>query len=250
MLCMSLGPGDALASEAVLNNTLVLARKSVGEFWDHFRSVTCVEQVTQEKFGKEGKREHKQEATFDYLVLMNVEKNGLSVEESRLQKSRKQKTKNVPLMISTGLPTLLLAFHPYYRDAFRYELASDEPVTGDGLIRIRFKHIPGTQSTTALRLRGKDYALDVEGTAWVDSGTGAIQRISAGIAGPLSDLNLKALEMDVSYSPHDFQSGEGIYWLPSTAVVEIRTERQRWRNHHQYSGYKRFSVNTEDKISR
>ena len=115
-------------------------------------------------------------------------------------------------------------------------------------MRIHFEHILGTKSTTALRLRDRNYPLDIQGTAWIDPATGAIHRIAAGLGAPISDLNLKALEMEVRYDPHEFSTREDAYWLPSTATISIRTERQQWRNVHQYSKYKRFTVNTEDKI--
>jgi hypothetical protein len=238
------------SSGATLDNILVHARKSVGAFWAQFSSVTCVEKVTQEKLGKRGEIEYTQKSTFDYLVLLNAEKDGLFVDESRLQQGRKGKPKNIPLLITTGLPTLLFVFHPYYQDNFRYQLQGDEPAGGHRLVKIEFKHVPGTTSTIALRLRAEDYPLDIQGVAWVDPETGAINRIVAELAAPMSDHKLKALTMEVRYDPQEVPSGEGAYWLPSTATIDIQTERQHWRNVHQYLQYKRFTVSAEDKISR
>ena len=116
------------------------------------------------------------------------------------------------------------------------------------LLRIRFEHIPGKRSTIALRLRGKDLPLEIQGVASIDPETGAIHEIVAGLSAPMSDINLKALEMDVHYDPQVFGTVADAYWLPSTATISIRTERQHWRNVHQYSNYKRFSVNSENKI--
>jgi hypothetical protein len=117
------------------------------------------------------------------------------------------------------------------------------------LLRIRFEHIPGKRSTTALRLRGKDLPLEIQGVASIDPETGAIHKIVAGLSAPMSDISLKVLEMDVRYDPQAFGTAGDAYWLPSTATINIQTERQHWRNVHQYSNYKRFSVNSENKIS-
>jgi len=238
------------ASDAALNDALVQARKSVGTFWDQFRSVTCVEKVTQEKLGKHGKVDYSQKSIFDYLVLLNAGKDDLFVEESRLQQGKKNKEKNIPLLIANGLPTLILVFHPYYQEDFSYQLEGDEIVGGRRLVKVRFKHVPGTKSTTALRLRGRDYPLDIEGTAWLDPATGAIHRIEAGLATPMPEHNLKVLRMEVSYNQYEFPSVDGVSWLPSTATVNIETERQHWRNTHRYSSYKKFTVNTEEIVSR
>jgi hypothetical protein len=238
------------ANEAPIKDILALVQKSVETFWNQCGSVICVESVTQEKFGKHNKIEYKQKSTFDYLVLLNVEKDGLSVDESRMQQGKMGKAKNIPLLVAGGLPALILGFHPFYRESFHYELAGDEQADGHRLVKIQFKHIPGTRSTTALQLRGKDYPLDLQGVAWVDVDTGAIHKIVAGLSSPMIDLNFKSLEMEVCYAAHRFPSEEGIAWLPSTATIAIQTERQRWRNIHQYSNYKKFTVHTEDRVSR
>lgn len=251
-------PAAAMASEdssapvsgARLNDILGLARKSVGEFWQQFGLVTCVESVAQQKLGKKGEIQSLRKSTFDYMVFLNAEPDDFSVEESRLLQGKESKAKNVPLLIASGLPTLLLVFHPYYEDDFNYRLEGEEMAGGRKLIRIRFEHIPGRRSTTALRLRGRDYPLDIQGIASVDPETGAIQKIIAGLSAPMSDVNLKTLEMDVRYDPQKFRAAESVYWLPSTATINVQTERQHWRNVHQFSNYKRFSVNTEIKISK
>jgi len=234
--------------DATLKDALVHARHSVNSFWGQFRSVTCVEKVTQEKLGKQGRIEHAQKATFDYLALMSVEQSGLSVEESRLEQGKAGKAKNVPMLITNGVPTLLLVFHPFYRESFRYEL--DGSPSPEGQVKIHFAHIAGTRSTAAVRLRGKDHPLEIQGTAWLDSATGFIHRIVAEIAAPMGDINLKSVQMAVNYAPMTFPAGNDPYWLPLTADIDIQTARQHWHNVHQYSNYKRFTVNTEDKVLR
>jgi hypothetical protein len=245
-------PGDygTPSTSPTLSETLVQARKSVGTFWKQFTSVTCIEKIAQEKLGKKGNREYLRRSTFDYLVLSNAQGDAISVEESRLEQGKSGKVKNIPLMIANGLPMLLLVFHPYYEEDFEYRLQGEELVDGSRLVKIGFRHIPGMRSTTALRLRGKDYPLDLQGTAFIDPQTGTIHRIVAGIAGPMSDFNLKSLEMDVQYAPFEFPPATRFYWLPSTATVDVHTELQHWRNIHQYSNYKRFTVATEEKVSK
>jgi hypothetical protein len=240
-------PSVAVSTIPVLGDILMRVHKSVEDFWGKFGSVTCIEKVVQEKLGKQGKIEYNQKSTFDYLILLNAENNDLSVEESRLEQGN-SKTKRVPLLVTSGLPILLLVFHPYYEEDFRYTLEGDEFENGRRLVRIRFQHITGMRSTTALRLRGKDYPLDIQGVASIDPETGAICRVVAGIGEPIGDFNLKALEMDVRYESYQFPTDKGRYWLPSTATINIQSERQHWRNIHHFTNYKRFTVSSEDKV--
>jgi hypothetical protein len=247
---MSPGGYGASSTSSALSEILVQTRKSVGDYWEQFTSVTCIEKVAQEKLGKKGNMEYVRKSIFDYLVLSDTQGDAISVEESRLEQGKSGKLKNIPLMVANGLPMLLLVFHPYYEEDFQYHLQGEELADGRKLVKIGFQHIPGMRSTTALRLRGKDYPLDLQGTAFIDPQTGTIHRIVAGIAGPMNDFNLKSLMMDVQYTPCEFPPAKGVYWLPSTATIDIHTELQHWRNIHQYSNYKRFTVATEEKVSK
>ena len=239
------------AADRPLEEALSLTSKSVELFWQQFSSITCTEYVTQEKIGLQGKVEYKLDSVFDYLILMSLNGDDLTVEESRLLQKSEGKSKNLPLLTTRGFPTLLLIFHPYYQADYRYQLDGDEVVGGQRLMRIRFEHIQGMRSTSALALRGRDYALDLKGTAWVDPATGNIQKIVAGLQAPLDDLNLKVLNTEVTYESQRFPDNPGqAYWLPMTATIDVETARQRWRNVHKFADYKKFSVKSESAISK
>jgi hypothetical protein len=242
------GPGTSATPS--LGDVLEQTTRRVEQFWQQFSSVTCTETVRQEKLGKQGKIEYQQQSIFDYLIFMTLEGDDLRIEESRLLQKSIGKSKNLPLLITSGFPTLLLVFHPYYQEDYRYQLDGTEQIQGGNLIRLRFEHVPGTRSTSALRLRGRDYPLDLQGTAWVNPQDGSIQKMTAGLAVPMDDLNLKALNVEVQYEPHQFPSSPGTEWLPSTATIDVETARQHWHNVHTFSNYKRFSVNSESTVSK
>ncbi len=238
------------SSDPKLDRALEVTSKSVERFWKQFSSVTCTEDVKQEKLGKQGKVEYKQESQFDYLIFMNLKGEDLTVEESRLLQKRIGKSQNLPLLMTSGFPTLLLVFHPYYTGNYRYQFDGEETDGGERLLKIRFEHIPGTRSTSALRLRGKDYSLDLKGTAWVKPETGTIEKMVAELESPLDDLNLKALHVEVAYRPQQFASAAEPAWLPATATIDVETARQHWRNVHEFSDYKQFSVKSESTVGK
>ncbi len=252
LVLLVLMPAFARGAERLsLEQALAVTGKSVERFWDQFSSVTCTESVTQEKLGKEGKVEYRQDSVFDYLILMSLKEDELTVEESRLLQKSEGKAKNLPLLTTRGFPTLLLVFHPYYSEDYKYSLQGEELVGGKTLLKISFEHIPGKRSTSALALRGRDYPLDLKGTAWVDPDTGVIRRISAALLAPLEDLNLKALNTDVTYEPERFPGAQDrVFWLPTSATIEVESARQRWRNVHKFTGYKQFSVSSDSKVTK
>jgi hypothetical protein len=49
---------------------------------------------------------------------MEVDQSGLSVEESRLEQGKPGKAKNIPMLVTSGVPALPLVFHPYYWESF------------------------------------------------------------------------------------------------------------------------------------
>jgi hypothetical protein len=238
-------------SPAVLSLEDALARtaKSAGRFWNQFASVNCAETVRQEKLGKEGKALYRRESTFDYLIFMSLEGDDLSVEESRLLQREGGKSSNLPLLVTNGFSTLLLVFHPYYQGSFEFQKLENEEVNGRSLTRIGFRHLPGTRSTAAVRLRGRDYPLDLEGTAWIDAASGVVEKIEAHLASPLDDLNLRKFTSVVKYSPQVFPSAVEPEWLPEEAVIDVETARQHWRNTHRFQNYRRFSVKAESVVS-
>jgi hypothetical protein len=230
----------------------LLARvgKSVEVFWEQFSAVSCNENVSQTKLGNTNKVLFNRDSVYDYLISMSIDGDDIAVEESRLlQKSAKARA-DVPLLVSNGFPTLLLIFHPYYQGGFEYTRLDDEVVDGRIMLRIQFRHISGGRSTSALRLRGRDYPLDLQGTAWIDQESMAVVRIKSGLMAPMNDVGLKALETDVRYAPFKFPPGTETEWLPTVAIVDLETPRQHWRNTHRFSDYKHFSVKSDSKIQK
>ncbi len=238
------------ASPPSLETALARTAKSADRFWSQFSAVNCMETVQQEKLGKEGKALYRHDSTFDYLIFMNLQGEELSVEESRILQKEAGKSSNLPLLMTSGFSTLLLVFHPYYQGSFEYQKLEDDVVDGKRMIRITFRHLPGTRSTAAIRLRGQDYPLDLEGTAWIHPGSWVVERIEAHLAAPMDDLNLKKLNSVVRYSPQIFPTGTEAEWLPSEATIDVETAKQHWRNIHRFLNYRHFSVNAESVVTK
>jgi hypothetical protein len=232
-----------------LNDVLTRTSNQTAVFLDQFSDVKCTEQVRQEKLGKDDKVELKEDSTFDYLVILTHAGGELSLSESRIPvKEAKRDRKNTTMLLSNGFATLFLVFHPYYAQAFKFTLAGEEVVSGRALARVSFEHVPGTKSPAALALRGREYPLELTGMAWVDPQTGSIAKIQAGIANTLQDVGLKTLNSEIDFAPVPFSDSKQVYWFPTQARVEVQTPKQHWRNLHQFTAYKKFSVTTEEKV--
>jgi hypothetical protein len=238
----STGGSTAAPVEEILSRT----SHTVQRFWTTFPEVDCTEQVLQTKLEPNGKVSYQQQSQYDYLILVGPPEEEFSVSESRLLQKQDSKGKNIPLLITNGFSMLLLIFHPYFQGSFEFTRMADEALDGQPLLRLHFRHVKGTRSPSALELRGRTYPLEWEGTAWIAPETWAVLRIEAGLAAPMDDVGLHVLHTDVRYAPVHFSTSKDTYWLPQTAEIEAQTPRQRWRNRHRFTDYKRFSTDAKE----
>lgn len=228
-----------------LDDLLSRTSTRVTKLVDQFSNVQCIEQVEQEKLRADGKVERKEESTFNYLILLWDDAGDLRLQESRIPvHEAKADKRNTPMLLSNGFATLFLVFHPAYIGSFRFADAGAETMNGRMLEKISFEHVSGMRSPAALALRGREYPLELSGTAWIDSTTGDIVKIEAGIGETLTDVGLKALSSAIEFIPQKF--GTQNYWLPSLASVDVETPRQHWHNTHRFTDYKAFSVSSEE----
>ena len=239
----------AWAQDTDLEKVLDKTSHQVSAFLDQVSDVKCTERVTLEKLNKGGHAEYTEHGTYDYLVLLSGGNDDLQLNESRIPSAQDRKTKNLPMLISNGFSTLFLIFHPYYRGSFRFDAEADDTIDGQRLLRVHFSHVPGSRTPAALAVRGREYPLDLAGTAWIDPATGMIARIDAAVAKDMRDVGLSALSTHVDYAPIRLPGWTQTYRFPVLATVDVETLRQHWRNEHRFSEYKRFMVDTQESVS-
>ncbi len=241
-------PGVADDSfDAVLERT----GKYVSIFLDVISEMNCTERVLQEKLTDTGKVVERQESTFDYLIILSTSGDELNLVESRIAPgdAKQEKKPRAPLLISNGFSTLFLVFHPYYAASFQFAREGEETLAGRTLTKIHFRHIPGMHSPAALAVRGREYPLDLYGTAWVDATTGVIARLTANVDSGMEDVGLRSVHSEVRFAPITFHHSPESFWLPAQATVEVESRHQHWRNTHQFSSYKRFAVDTKEQVA-
>jgi hypothetical protein len=64
----------------------------------------------------------------------------------------------------------------------------------------------------------------------------------------LSDLGLRGMRSEIHYATVHFHDPDESYWMPVSAIIDVETPRQHWRNIHRFTGYKRFraTIQVED----
>lgn len=232
------------AGEKPAPNPADLAQRQVTAYLAKLADLHCTESVTQEKLAPNGHVEASERAKYDYLIMIDGNGDDLQLNESRIESSA-SKRKPLPMLVTNGFSTILLVFHPYYRDSFRFTAGADEMIDGRPAVPIHFTHIKGRRSPAALALRGREYPLELEGTAWLDKKSGEVVKMDAGLQHDMHDVGLRSLSIHVVYKPTSVGKNAAQIDLPAMAIVDVTTPRQHWRNTHVFDAYKSFSTDAE-----
>jgi len=223
------------------NITLDRAAKAAESFWDQLSAVQCVERVTQARLKENGKTAVSRTTEFDYVALLKPKADGVAVEESRVPRTSDPQDKTEQLLLTSGFPALMLLFHPDFKDKFDFHEDPD-PAGPRGIARVAFKSKPEQRSMSALKLGGRFYPILWQGFAWIEESTGTVVRIVATLETPMEDVGLTELKAEVEYRRVALRDTGKTYNLPARVTVTARTEKRQWRNVHDFTGYKMFTV--------
>jgi len=216
------------------------ARATVEKFFEQAANVVCTENVTQAVVGKNGKANYREESVFDYQLQANTNSGSLKLVESRDTRKAAFRDSARTLLITNGFTSMLLIIHPSYETSYTFEPAGEETVDGVAFAKVDFKAVPGASSPAALQLRGQNYPIPLSGTIWIEQQSGSVAKLVATMDSSLSDLGLHGMRSEIHYATVHFHDPDESYWMPVSAIIDVETTRQHWRNIHRFTGYKRF----------
>lgn len=224
------------------------ARGLVEKFFEQATNVVCTENVAQAVVGKNGKVDYREDSVFDYQLQANPNSGSLKLVESRDTRKAAFRDSSRTLLITNGFTAMLLIMHPSYQSSYTFNPEGQESVDGVTYDKISFKAVPGAASPAALQLRGHNYPLPLSGTIWIEPQSGAVVKLVASLDSSLSDLGLQGIRSEIHYALIRFHEPEESYWMPISAIIDVETPRQHWRNIHRFTGYKRFraTIRVED----
>lgn len=243
-LLLAMSAAFAASQTAPTPSVIDLAQHNVAAYLAKLADLHCTESVTQERLAANGHVEASEHAKYDYLIMMDGSSDDFHLNESRIESSIAHH-KPLSMLVSDGVATALLVFHPYYRDSFQFEAGAVGMVDNKPAIPVHFAHIPGRRTPAALALRGRQYPLELEGTAWLDNQSGEVLKIDANLLHDMSDVGLHSMHIQVDYKPTALGKTAAMMTVPAMAVVDVTSLRQHWRNTHLYDGYKTFSTDAE-----
>ena len=222
------------------NDTVVKARKHIDNFFEETANVVCTEDVAQTMVAKNNKPMYREESVFDYQLQSSSRTGSLRLAESREAKKAAFRDPNKTLLITNGFASMLLVLHQNYETSYTFEPVSEEVIEGRTLVKVHFKPLPGASSPAAIQLRGRNYPLQLKGDIWIDQDTGSVVKLVSSLDESMDDLGLHDLRSEIHYSVVQFHDPEESYWMPASAIIDVETPKQHWRNIHRFTDYRRF----------
>ena len=234
-----------------LDQILENAGKRIKEFVANVDRFAATESVTHQSINKWGFASRPLKFQFDYLVSIKEVRLGLlSVDEYR--DIHYLPAKFPDGIATSGLPALVLIFHPYN--------APDFKMTCEGLTRskagpawqIYFRQRadkPNSIRTYQIGTQGPTYSVPLKGRAWIAADSFQIVRLETDLVGPLPQIRLIADRAAIEYGPVHFQSRNLDMWLPQIAEVFYDWRGRRSHRRHSFKNYLLFSVDDKQQIS-
>ena len=226
--------------------------KRVQEFIENVDRFTATEAIIHESVNKWGLTSRPKQFDFDYLVsIKEIRRGMMSVEEYR---NSHHPTADFPDRVAiTGLPALILIFHPYYAQYFSMTCEGLGRSKGQAAWQIYFRQRPDKPSVIrsyqVAGTNGPVYHVPLKGRAWIAADTFQIVRLETDILNPLPEIRLTADHAAIEYAPVEFRSRGLAMWLPQTAEVFYDWRGRRGHRRHNFGNYLLFSIEDEQRIT-
>ena len=246
----SIPPVESGASCA-LDDIVQNAGKRLQELVASVDRFTATEMVSQQSLNKWGAPSSPAKAQFDYIVTMEETRRGaLSVEEYRQRRAASQDFSEE--VITSGLPALVVIFHPFYSG--NYDLRCEGLARWNGGLawQVHFRQRadkPNAVRSYKLGLEGPSYPVALKGRAWIAADTYQIVRLETNLVAPLPQIRLAAEHVNIEYAPVHFRQTAADMWLPANVEIYYDWRGRRVHRQHRFTNYLLFSVEDKQHIS-
>jgi tetratricopeptide (TPR) repeat protein len=211
----------------------------------------ATEVLHHEELNSAGYAEHVDNLSFNYLASIREVKNKFG-EFLDVQEYRNGSTGNDMFpdqMASTGLPSVVLIFHPW--------LISDFDMNCEGLSRtsngfawqVHFSQKKDKESRVRqYRVGSHVYPVALKGRAWIDANTFQVLRLETDLRETRTDLRLTNEHLVMEYGRVQFKSRKEVLWLPASADYYAIFRGHRFHRRHAFADYILFSIDDKQKL--
>ena len=211
---------------------------------------TATENLENQVVDEHGTPTRSRNLTFDYLVSMREIRPGiLNVDEYR----------NGSLSLdvfpdglaTTGLPAVILIFHPVHADDFEMSCEGLGSWRGIAAWQIHFRQSDNREaSMRTYRVHGAIHPVPLKGRAWVSRDSLQVVRIETDLIHAVPAARLFGEHQEIDYGPVRFANQRVELWLPASTDFYAEFRGMRIRRRLSYANYLLFSTDETQKIGK
>jgi hypothetical protein len=206
------------------------------------------EDVTQEKLNADGKVKAKQRIQDNYLIFHHGYEWGANAEYRMDDKG----TRLGPIglsqgyLVTSGHALSCIEFSTVAQPQSRFRYLGDEKLGSRQSYVLAFGQQPGVATffATMRGTGGADVDLLTQGILWVDKNNFRILRMRSDLLAPNKEIRLDRLTTDITFGEVRLREVLNPLWLPSDVDVYMEIAKEKYRNTHRYTNYRRYRVSS------
>jgi tetratricopeptide (TPR) repeat protein len=210
----------------------------------------ATEHIQHEEVNAKGEVSQLRDKSFQYLVFVQHEKDGLVFLDER--RDGGTKTDEFPTSLATvGLVSLGVdVFQPGFAKALDFKCEGLGQWRGKAAWIVHFQQKPGVKSYLRLwETKVKTVEVPLKGRVWVAAGSYNVLHVESDLREPMKELELTRDHLSIDYGPVTFANGESELWLPWYADMYMELHGRRYHHSHTLTNFSLFSVDTNNTIS-
>jgi hypothetical protein len=245
-LIPSVSPGVSCDLPVVLHGV----GERMTQLVSNLEKFSATEHVTHFSVDKAGMLRSREIRSFEYVVLISRDAfQGFQLDEYR---NGNTNPAQFPAGIATtGLPVMAAVFHPQMLSDFKLSCEGLGLWSGHPAWQVRFEQRTDRPNRIrAYNIAGNYYPVALKGRAWIDAGTFQVLRLETDLVHPINEMQLTHERLSIEYGEVRFQSHDLQLWLPKSAELYWERHNHRYYRRHDFSDFKIFAVDTDQKYQR
>jgi VWFA-related protein len=223
--------------------------RSVDEFVREIGDLIAHEDVTQEKLNAKGNVRGKERVQDNYLILHH----GYALAASSEYRMDDKGNRLGPIglkkgyVVTAGFALSCIPFSTVAQPQSRFRYLGEEKMDSRETYVLGFAQQPGEATFfTAMKGTGEaDVNMLTQGILWVDKNSFQIIRMRSDLLAPRNEIRLDQLTTDVAFGEVQLQDVPNPLWLPRDVNVSMEIDKQKFRNLHHYTDYRRYRVSVK-----
>jgi hypothetical protein len=242
--------GGNLMPACRLDEVLPEVEHRVQEFVENLQRFTATESRVLESFDGTGRIVRTERQQYEYTVSILRSVPGM-LQVNEFQNTRSYSATSEREIVTSGLPALILIFHPYYAGDFSMECEGLTVLNGKPAWQIRFRQRedkPSRIRSYAVGAAGRAFQLNLKGRAWFLASNHQVLKLETDLIKPVSDIHLAVDHTSAEYGPVHFRSRGIDVWLPQAA--DLICERNGKRRHERidFTDFFLFAVDNKQEL--